>query len=94
MLLNWNCLSRLKKRGWEGGGGGGDVLDNQVVKTTQFTTLNAKVNNSENKLFFEANLIRINQYNADNQNLEKKVEIMIKYTENWFSEHNCPKYKS
>ena len=77
-----------------GGGGGGVVLVKQVFKKKQFTTLNAKVNNSENKLFFEANLIRINQYNADKQNLEKKVEIMIKYTENWFSEHNCPKYKS
>lgn len=71
-----------------GRGGEGDVLDNQVVKTTQFTALNVKVNNSENKLFFEVNLIRINQYNADKQNLEKKVEIMIKYTENWFSEHS------
>lgn len=70
------------------GRGEGDVLDNQVVKTTQFTALNVKVNNSENKLFFEVNLIRINQYNADKQNLEKKVEIMIKYTENWFSEHS------
>ena len=49
-----------------------DVVDNEVVKNTKFSTLTTKVNNLETKIPDAAILIHINQYNTDKQNLEKK----------------------
>ena len=53
-----------------------DVIDNEVVKNTKFNSLKAKVNNLEKKNPDTITLIRINQYNADKQNLE--MEMLIK----------------
>ena len=52
--------------------------DNEVVKNTKFKALKTKVNNVEKKNPEAANLIHINQYNSDKQNLEKKLETLIK----------------
>ena len=49
-----------------------DVVDNEVVKNTKFNTLKTKVNSLEKKIPDTTNLIYINQYNTDKQNLEKK----------------------
>ena len=50
-----------------------DVVDNEVVKNTKFSTLKTKVKNLENKIIPDAiTLIHINQYNTDKQNLEEK----------------------
>ena len=46
-----------------------DVVDNEVVKNTNFNTLKTKVNNLEKKITDATTLIHINQYNT---NLEKK----------------------
>ena len=50
-----------------------DAVDNEVVKNTKFNTLKTKVNNLEKKIPDATTLIHINQYNADKQNLEKKI---------------------
>ena len=50
-----------------------DVVDNDVVKNTKCSTLKTKVNNLENKIPHATILIHINQYNTDNENLEKKI---------------------
>ena len=50
-----------------------DVVDNAVVKNRKFNTLKTKVNNLEKEISDAAILIRINQYNTDKQNLEKKL---------------------
>ena len=50
-----------------------DLLDNEVVKNTKFNALKTKVNNVEKKIPDVTNLIHINQYNTDKQNLEKKI---------------------
>ena len=55
----------------------GDVVDN-VVKNTKFNKLKAKVNNLEMKIPDATALIYQNQCNSDKQNLEKKLEILIK----------------
>ena len=52
-----------------------DVVDNEVVKSTTFNTLETKLNNFENKIPDATTLIRRNQYNTDKQTLEK--------TKNW-----------
>ena len=43
-----------------------------------FKKVKTKLNNSEKKIPDATTLIRINQYNIDKQNLEKKWEILIK----------------
>ena len=48
-----------------------DVGDNEVVKNKKFNTLQKNVNNLINKIVDATNLIHINQYNTDKQNLEK-----------------------
>ena len=55
-----------------------DVVDNEVVKNTKFNTLKTKVNTLENKIFYAATLIHINQYNTDKENIEKKIEDVDK----------------
>ena len=49
-----------------------DVVDNEVVKNTEFSTLKTKINYSDKKILDATTLIHINQYNIDKQNLEKK----------------------
>ena len=71
-----------------------DVVYNEVVKNTKFNTLKTKVNNLENKIPDATTLIYINQYNTDKQNLEKKLEMLIKNTRyKWFSDYNCFEFK-
>ena len=48
-----------------------DVADNEVVKNTKFNTLKTKVNKLDKKITDATTLTHINQYNTDNQNLEK-----------------------
>ena len=50
-----------------------NVIDNEVVKYTKFSTLKTKVNNLENRIPNATTLIQINQYKTDEQNLEKKI---------------------
>ena len=50
-----------------------DLIDNEVIKNTKLKTLKRKVNNLENKIPDGTALIHVNQYNADKQNLEKKI---------------------
>ena len=49
-----------------------DVVDNEVVKNTNFKTLKIKVNNLNKKIPDATTLIHINQCNTDKQNLVKK----------------------
>ena len=49
-----------------------DAVNYEVVRNTKLNTLKTKVNNLETKIPDAATLIHINQYNTDNQNLEKK----------------------
>ena len=57
-----------------------NVVANEVVKNRKFITLKKKLKTTT--------LIHINQYNTDKQNLEKKLEMLIKNTRcGWFS--NC-----
>ena len=56
----------------------GDVVDNVVVKNTNFNTLKTKVNNSEKKFPDGTILFLINQYNTDKQNLDKKLVMWMK----------------
>ena len=48
-----------------------DVGDNEVVKHKKFNTLQKNLNNLIKKIVDATNLIHINQYNTDKQNLEK-----------------------
>ena len=50
-----------------------DTVENEVVKNTRFNTLKTKVNNLHKNFHDATTLIHINQYDADKQNLEKKV---------------------
>ena len=50
-----------------------DVVGIEVFKNTKFNTLKTKVNNLDKKILDETTLIQINQYNTDEQNLEKKI---------------------
>ena len=68
-----------------------DVVDNEVVKNTKFNTLRTKVNNLEKKIPDSTTLIHINRYNADKQNLEKKMGN-TKYK--WFSDCKFFGYKN
>ena len=49
-----------------------DVVDNEVVKNTKFSTLKTKINNLENKIPDATTLFHINQCNTGKQNLAKK----------------------
>ena len=63
------------------------VVANEVVKNTKFNILKTKVNSLEKKIPDATTLIHINQYNIDKQNLEKKLEMLIKNTRyEWFSD--------
>ena len=53
-------------------------MDNEVVKNRKSNTLGTKVNNLERRIPAAITLIHINQYNTDKQNLEKKLEPLIK----------------
>ena len=55
-----------------------DVVDNEAVKNSKFSTLKTKVNNLEKKILNATILIHINQYNTDKQNVEKSLEMLIK----------------
>ena len=50
-----------------------DIVHNEVVKNIQFNTLMTKVNSLGKKIPDAPTLIYINQYNTDEQNLEKKI---------------------
>ena len=64
-----------------------DVVDNEVVKNTTFNILKTKVIDLEKKIPYATTLIHINQYNTGKQNLEKKLETLIKSTRyKWFSD--------
>ena len=52
-----------------------DVVENEVVKNIKLNTLKTKVN-----IYDATTLIHINQCNTDKQNLEKKMDILIKNT--------------
>ena len=45
-----------------------DVVDNEVIKHTKFTTLRTKVNDLDKKIPDETTLSNINRYNTDKQN--------------------------
>ena len=55
-----------------------DVVSKEVVKNVKFNRLNAKVNSLKQQIPDATTLIYVNQYNTDKQNLEKKMEILIK----------------
>ena len=50
-----------------------DVVDNEVIKNTKFSTLKTKVNNLEKNGSYSTSLVHINQYNTDKQNLDKEI---------------------
>ena len=54
-----------------------DVVDSEVVKNKNLNTLKTKAKSLEKKIPDEINIIHINQYNTDKQNLEKKMEMLI-----------------
>ena len=73
----------------------GHVVDNEVVKNTNFNTLKTKVNNLETKTPYATNLIHSNQHNTDKHILEKKLEMLIKNTKfKWFSEYNSLEHEN
>ena len=55
-----------------------DVLDKQVVKNKNISTLNTKVNSLEKEIPDLNTLFQINQNNIDKQNLQKKIVMLIK----------------
>ena len=55
-----------------------DVVKNEVVKNTNFITMKMKVNKLDKKIPIVTCLIRINQYNTDKQNFDKKVRDVDK----------------
>ena len=50
-----------------------NVVDNEVVKNTKLNRRKTKVNNLDKKIPHASTIIHINQYNTDNQILEKNV---------------------
>ena len=50
-----------------------NVVDNEVVKNTKLNRRKTKVNNLDKKIPDASTIIHINQYNTDNQLLEKNV---------------------
>ena len=74
-----------------------DVVNNEVVKNTKFNTLKTKVNNLEKKIPDATTLIHINQYNTDNQKVEKKIGDVDKKKNTrykWFGDYSCFEYKN
>ena len=73
-----------------------DIVDNEVVKNTKFNTLKTKVNSLEKKIPDATTSIYINQYTTDKQNLEKKLDMLIrKYQIQVVQQlQNCFKYKN
>ena len=62
------------------------VRENEVAKNTKFNTLKTKVNSLEKKIPDATTLTHINPYNTDKQNLDKKLEMLLKSTRyKWFS---------
>ena len=55
-----------------------DVVDNEAVQNTKFSTRKTKENNLDKKIPDTTTLAHINQYNTDKQNLEKKIEDVHK----------------
>ena len=51
-----------------------NLVDKKVVKKAVYDTLNTKVYNLEEKISGGSTLIWTNQYNIDQQSLEKKVD--------------------
>ena len=51
-----------------------NLMDKKVVKKAVYDTLNTKVYDLEEKISVDSTLIRANQYNIDQQSLEKKVD--------------------
>ena len=49
-----------------------NVVSKEVLINTKINTLNTKTNNLENNISDASTLIQTNQYNTDEQNLEKK----------------------
>ena len=62
-----NVLVDLKKSSY--------VIDCEVVKNTKLKILKTKVNNFEMKI---PDAIHVSSYSTDKQNLDKKVEMLIK----------------
>ena len=72
-----------------------DVVDNEVIKNTNFNTLSKKVNNLVKKVSDATTLIHINKYNTDKQNIEKKLQMLIKNSRyKWFSDYSCFEYNN
>ena len=65
-----NVLVDLKKSSY--------VIDCEVVKNTKLKILKTKVNNFEMKIPDATALIHVSSYSTDKQNLDKKVEMLIK----------------
>ena len=57
------------------------LVDSEVIKNTKFNTLQTKVNSLEKTIPDATTLIHIDQYNADKQNLEQKLEMLNKKTD-------------
>ena len=57
-----------------------NVVDKEVVKNTKFHTLKTQLNQLDQKIPDATTLIRINQYNTDKQNLEKKMKDVVNTT--------------
>ena len=55
-----------------------DVVDNEVVKSIKFNTLETKVNSLEKKISDATILNYINQYNTVKPSLEKKLKMLTK----------------
>ena len=55
-----------------------DAVANEVANNTKFNTLKTKLNSLEKKIPDATILIHVNQYNTDKQNLEKKLQMLIK----------------
>ena len=55
-----------------------NVVDNEVVKNTKFSTQKTEVTNLDKKIPDATTLIHINKYNKDNKNLEKKIGDVYK----------------
>ena len=53
-------------------------ITKSIVKHTKFNKLKTKVNNSGDKIPDACTLIQTNQCNTGKQNLEKKIEMLIK----------------
>ena len=72
-----------------------DIVNKEIVKNKKNYTLKIILNSLEKKIPDATTLIYINKYNTDKQNLENKMEMLIKNTRYiWFNENNYFEYKS